>query len=258
MPARRPARRMRKGKKALGRRRGRRMALMPHIAGPGQYATITETFEATDVLANTVYNNTFDLVKFVRASTVAAQFAWYRAKEVIYSYEPLFNTFIADSDATTLHKPYIYTVMNRQQNSLLAGGLSALQQAGARPKPLVGRTVVRYKPNWCSPGLVSYTTGQGQAPNPPVVVTKIIQQGLKPQYGWLAGNCSALPPDVDNGFTPINQSTNATTAAVVGVNMVQYNGHVTYIDQLAAGNETTIARLTVTVCWEFKGAAPVA
>ena len=242
---------------------------MPVIAEKGQTCRVVETFEGTDLLANSPQQGIFTLAQFARASNIAPNFKWYRAVKVIYTYDPLFNTFQDGAGNANASKPYIYTVMNRTQ---MGGGTTAtmakLQQfqvAGARPVPLVKQYRISYKPNWCSPGLLQLRTTVSPGQN---AIQDYSSNGLQAQYGWLATptvSGTAVRADAvatDGGDYPITVSNPAPTIATVGnsfvyLNMTVYNGHEVFVDQKYTGGDPEnqpVARVTVTVLWEFKEA----
>lgn len=228
--------RRRRGRKAMRSRGGRRGRSSVATAGRQQYATVTETLELADLSANTLVNNVFALEQFERATAVASNFQMYRAKSVTWTYEPQYNTF-QETTGASISKPYIYLAMNRTQITLFNADLQNLQAMGAKPLTLTSKRSISYKPNWCSPGLTAVTAGTGSYP---------IVQGAKPQYGWLfAPNASA-----SMGITlyPGAQGEQQYN------NFAVYNGHFCFIDQAQSVTPATIARLTATVVWEFKGA----
>jgi len=263
-----PVRRRRPQKKRpLRRRPVRKAQIMPAIAEKGQTCRVIETFEAVDLNSNQGTQHIFTLAQFARASNIAPNFKWYRAARVTWTYDPLYNTFQDGVNAAS--KPYMYTVMNRsqQENTTTMGSVQQFQCAGARPVPFVSQKKISYKPNWCSPGLLQVRTT-----NPPggTQIKDYSSNGLQPQYGWLATpnnqpNVLANQVAADSGDYPTYISNPPTgsglsyvTNSFVYNNMVVYNGHHTFIDQKYTGGETPIdpvARLTVTVVWEFKGAS---
>ena len=235
--------RRKNAKKALRVPRPPKMA----TSGKGQYATIVETQDGPDLSTNTTYAAWLDLSRFPRASVMASQFQFYRLKSVTYTYEPLYNSFVADNTANTYSKPYMYSCMNRIQD-YAAVTYAQLISTGAQPQTFTAKKVIRYKPNWCSPGLISVSSN-GSALN------GIVQQGLKTQYGWLAstGQFQATPQQ-ELLFPPVNDSTAAPTAAQISANTVIYNGHVLYIQQESPAAATPICKQSITCVWEFKGA----
>lgn len=240
--SRRPRRNNRKPR--MGGRMGRSAGPSLAPSGRGQYASIVETITDgnDDYLPNSLYPETFTLANFDRAKALAVNFQYYRAKSVTYTYEPLYNTFQEGSTGT---KPYIYMMMNRTQLQY-TGGLPQIQHSGGRPKPFTSLFKVTYTPNWCSPGLIATDHD-----NPTNGVTQL---GAQKQYQWLA--CPTSDPGTGNGNdvndTAINVSNLFTEPISVVTNNVKYNGHLVYIDQ--PGTSAAIARVTIQVHWEFKGA----
>jgi len=248
-----PPRRFRKGKgmRRLGRKpRVQRPVRAPRAiatAGRGQYATIVETQDGPDLNTNTTYAAWLNLSRFPRASVMASQFQFYRLKSVTYTYEPLYNSFIADNTANTYSKPYMFMCMNRIQD-FASVTYAQLISTGAQPQTFTGKKVITYKPNWCSPGLISVSS-TGSALN------GIVQQGLKVQYGWLAAPGqfqTAVQQELL--YPPINDSTAAPTAAQISANTVVYNGHALYIQQDSPAAATPVCKQSITCVWEFKGA----
>jgi len=228
----------RRGPKGIARKRGGRKNL---LTNSGQYAIIRETIEFKDLQPNTGYTANFSLNQFDRASALAPNFKWYKAKSVEWILEPLFNTFQDTTGASSA--PYLYEVMNRTQDS---NGITLqdMQAMGCKPKKLTSKHVTKYTPNWCSPGLLTYNVDYG-APG-----TAALQQGLRPQYAYLAS-----PDDVASAGGPVVMipgTNTAQQAAPVLTNMTLYNGHTVWIDQLVDANVAAVARLTCNVVWEFK------
>lgn len=270
MPKRANRRFRRRANKKSGRKmRGKGRKTMPNTAtsGKGQMARIIETIEFTDLQPNGAVNSVFTLSQFPRASTLAGNFAFYKAAKVTWNYEPLYNTFQDTAGATSV--PYLYTLMNRGQiNTIPAPGLGNIQACGARPVKLVSRTSISYKPNWCSPGLLSVIKPDGSESGP---ISAVIQQGVKQNYDWLS--CSGQEVRaVDAGGQVVVPSLANVLSAQIGSpvvtpappaltlfapnanNNVVYNGHINFIDQEFDANSAPCCRLTATVVWQFKGA----
>jgi len=243
-----PARARRQAKRGGRRTGGKKAGLSP----ANQRATIVETLDAGNLVADQPYQGTFNLAQFYRATTLAKNFQFYRAKKVKYEYMPLYNTFQENNAVPAVAKPQIYFMMNRDQDPYWATrppgqALFNIQSAGADPEPFTTNLEIVYTPNWCSPGITAVTRAVEQG------VTDVISLGLKKQFGWLA------TPDVDAWAAPnaLNQTANPVgafgwqTASTANAG-VMYNGHNLYIAQQ---NEPAVpvARLVVTVEWEFKG-----
>jgi len=241
---------------------------MPTIAEKGQTCRVIETIEAIDLLANSSRQHVFNLQQFTRASNIAPNFKFYRAARVIWTYDPLFNTFQDGTGNANASKPYLYMVMNRtQQNQTLnMFKVQQFQATGARPIPLVSQRKVSYKPNWCSPGLLQVRTTTPSGGGEPI--KDYSTNGLQAQYGWLATPSyqgDLFKPDevaTDNGEYPITLTNPPPTIAntensFVYNNMVVYNGHQIFCDQKYTGGDPSdqpVARVACTVIWEFKEA----
>jgi len=241
----RPARPVaRKGRK--GARKGRSQS------GGKQMAKIVETLEFVDINSDTVYNFNFNLSQFDRASVLAPNFKYYKAAKVTWNMEALYNTFQEANGGTGITQPYLYTTMNRTQDT--TGQVVAdLQAMGAKPIKFTGKHSISYRPNWCSPGLsvLTYTGGTGL---PPVNTNS---QGLKSQYGYLA--CPTNNPGHGNtsAYTPANSQAPPSGGFIlpnaINTNQVIYNGHTIFVDQLVPPSAPlTVARVTCTVEWHFK------
>jgi len=140
-----------------------------------QSARIKETIQFNFVNANTNYGFIFSLNQFKRASALAPNFKWYKAKSVEWTIEPLFNTFTDDGTPQSI--PYTYMAMNRTQDSSLQT-LQDFQAMGCKPRKLTTKRVIKYTPNWCSPGLMSYIKDSNS------YVRELYQNGLKTSV-WL-------------------------------------------------------------------------
>ena len=251
----RPAKRGKKGPKRVARKRGARKA---GLSLNNQYATIVETLATNDIFSDTPYQATFNLSQFFRATTLAKNFKFYRAKKVKWEYMPLYNTFQENNSVAAVGKPQMYIMMDRDQDtkfqSLSApNALFSIQCAGADPVPFVKNREIIYKPNWCSPGLtaVGYTPG---VPPAPQTVNAVYSLGLKKQFGWLpTPNKDAWQsPDASNSVqNPLSGFTNIGMAPILN-GAVVYNGHNLYIQQ-DNDPEVPVGKCVVTVEWEFKG-----
>jgi len=248
----------RKGR-ALGRRAGRRSG-RGAVSGrtKSQTARITETIEIIDLNPNTSYANAFSLSQFARASSIAPFFRWYKATKVTYQYEPLYNTF-QEGGGPSVSAPYFYSLMNRTQDSHVTT-LNDIQACGAKPIKLTRMLTKSYRPNWCSPGLITYGTAvatQGVSP----AMVGLYNNGLKAEYGWLQSPNSvdvngtgvqiAPFPSADQAV-PGGSNPAVPIMAINNTNQVMYNGHDVFIDQQNAPQATVVCRLTCTVEWAFK------
>jgi len=163
MPVRRRAPRRKHRKVRRGRARAGRGASK-------QMARIVETIEFPNMNPDTPNVHWFNLSEFPRAANVAPNFRWYRAKKVTWCIDAQYNTFQETTTGTGVTIPYMYVRMNRAQDSGSFNG-NDLIAMGAKPQKLIGRKIITYKPNWCSPGLLAnnyYTGGSGTVGADPV------------------------------------------------------------------------------------------
>lgn len=234
-------------RRAAAARKGRKVR-SNKLFQTSQMATIRETIQFQNVVANTSYGYVFSLNQFDRAQKVAANFKWYKAKSVEWTLEPLFNTFTDDGTPQSI--PYLYQKMNRTQDNI-AVSLQDLQASGMKPQKLTSKKVLKYVPNWCSPGLITYSLDANNA-----AIAQLYQNGLKPQYGYLP--CSTFSPPLastlGNQMTPLQTDDTpiAPIVAPVVTNQVLYNGHEIFLDQILSSPTIQVARMTCTVVWEFK------
>lgn len=237
-PRRRPNR---KPRRKQGRRGG----------GRQQMARISETIEFSRLVPNTQLNCTFNLNMFERARTLATNFRWYKPTKVTWTLEPQYNVFQGGINSPT--QPYVYTVMNRTQDSS-AMTLSDFLSMGAKPVKLTGSKKISYRPNWCSPGLIVQNVvalvGQfGGALN------NVYMNGLKAEYDWLQapnnlpgsqtspGNIVPITPGLVQANSPVQNIPSATL----------FNGHQYYVEQqIPPTSAGSLFKITCTVDWAFK------
>lgn len=237
-----------------------------HNFGPPQGAHIRESFEIQNINSNFDYGYVFCLANFERAMRISTNFKFYKPARVTWTYEPMFNTYQADSMAGTPGIPYLYTTMNRTQDNAQYVVGDYLAQ-GAKPKKLAKIIKISYVPNWCSPGLLTYEVAA--APPGPTggTVQNIVQVGSKAEYGFIPcpssfstysqGRTEGLTPFQPNSAFP-NTGPNlpgfaglGNNVAGVATNCVYFNGHKAYIEQLNK-TSTIVCKCTVTVDWVFK------
>lgn len=261
MPARRAYRK--RGRKGPGARKNRRMAKRAKSSNGmndgGQFAKIKETIAFQDLNPNLSVGYVFNLSQFRRASQLAPNFKFYKATHVEWSYEPLYNTFQDGTTGGEVTLPYMYTTMNRTQDATILN-LTDLQEMGAKPQKLNNKKVIKYRPNWCSPGLQQMALFTSASPTGKTVA-EVDSAGLRTQYEWL--QCPNKDTGVDNDpqFTiPLIANNNGTVPGItlansaIITNQVIYNGHNLFVDQLVpTGVLQPIARVTCTVHWHFKG-----
>jgi len=238
------------------RRRGRKAVKKSSIPrgmnDAGQLARIKETISFTDLNPNVGYNFVFNLSQFQRASALAPNFKWYKATHVEWTIEPLYNTFQDGTTGAEVSVPYMFTTMNRtQDNSSL--GFADMKAMGCKPQKLTGKKVIKYTPNWCSPGLnMILSNGLG-------TFRDVVSAGLKEQYGYLQSpnlNRGDEVPSVEQPITPYQAAPLAPgfAAGQILTNQVIYNGHNVWVDQaVSTGTLQPVARVSCTVHWHFKG-----
>jgi len=257
-----PVRRHRKSKKSVIRRR--RAAKRTTPSKKSDVCRIHEVQEFNDVQANKTQGLNFALYQFPRASQLAPNFKWYRAVKVEWMIDPNFNIYGEGSvggtpnGSTTV--PYLYHRMNRNQDAWNYN-VRDLQAMGAKPVKFTKQLKYTYKPNWNSPGLLTFA-GNAATDTTPASIQSIQQQGLTPQYGWLMST-DAVPFNFNGNFNNKSVSQvqgwkpNVPPPATIGMvnvatNTVLYNGSDIFIDQYENQINTIIARVTCKVTWEFK------
>jgi len=244
----------RKSGKPNRKRVGRKMAIPRQINDSGQMARIKETVAFVDLDPNLGYNFNFNLSQFRRASQLAPNFKWYKATMVEWTIEPLYNTFQDGITGAEVTVPYIYMTMNRTQDQT-GIGLADIQAMGAKPSKLVAKQVIKYRPNWCSPGLNSYanvviTPGSN-------AIARLTNLGLKAQFSYLASPDTVSATNAQNVpqyiVPQIPPGTGQDGLNAVNANQVVYNGHTVWVDQeVPTGTLQPVARVTCTVHWAFK------
>lgn len=250
----RRVRRIRRVRK-LNRRRGRRPA---RTLVPKQIARISETIDFADLAPGINYNFNFNLSQFMRASTLAPSFKFYKATKVTWTIEPLYNTFQDGTAGTEVTMPYMYFIMNRTQDNALLS-LPDFQAMGCKPQKLISKKVIKYRPNWCSPGL-ALQVRQKDLQTGLFNYTATPSMGLQTNYNWLQCPNAFIPEperaSETNPYTPnfaYNTVTQQFDSANNYANIVVYNGHSVIIDQgVTTGPSQPCAKLVCTVEWSFK------
>jgi len=230
------------------------MGIPRQINDHGQMARIKETVEFVDMDPNLGYNFVFNLSQFRRASQLAPNFKWYKPLSVEWTVEPLYNTFQDGTTGAEVTIPYMYLTMNRTQDQT-GIQLADIQAMGAKPIKLTSKQVIKYTPNWCSPGLNTYANQNISGVN---AIIRLTNLGLKAQYAYCASP-SALPTNASAQNVPSyivpgspagfgQDGTNAINAS-----QVVFNGHTVWVDQeVPSGTLQPVARVTCTVTWHFK------
>lgn len=242
------------------------------LATVPQTAKVVETIVIGDLLSNQIRPYNFSLQMFTRARLLSLGYQRVKAVKCTWTYEPLFNTFQDQVGNSALSVPFMYSRMNRGQDSRVPQSLGDLQAMGAQPRKFTNTVRISYRPNWVSPGMLGSNTLLTQTVNggQQQMIQSITCYGLKQEYGYLENspynqtqdpggsviipvglprrNPGTLVPDLED--TAIN---NGVVAPNVQSMLCLYNGHDVYFDQAQLGNEPNfITRVTLTVEWHFK------
>lgn len=204
------------------------------------YARITEVVNFTPPLPNDETNYQFNISQFVRATAVAKNFKYYRAKRVVWTLLPEYNTF--QQGAAAVSAPQISFIMNRTGDAT-AWTAADYDAQGAVPSLFTRKRVVAYKPN--------LVTSIQMAPQPVANVNESRAIGQRPLYDqWIATNDYTIDLPAAVGLTTDVRNT-----------LVNYYGHsmlwgVTFVDP----SPRQLATIFCEVEWEFKdplfGSAP--
>jgi len=214
---------------------------------------IRESVESTDIYSNQAYSQTFALDMFYRASQIAPNFKFYRAKSVKWEYQPYYNTFQAQSSGASVAAPYLYMTMNRTQDAAWQTTQVpklAIQAMGAKARKLMNTVVQKYVPNWCSPGLTAVGINSSN-----LAVNAVWSNGVKIQKGWIScpnTNAYSVADQTQTISNPALSYPSGSAGLVNNIPVVVYNGHSLYIDQ-DNNPPAPICRVVITVEWEFKG-----
>jgi len=254
MPARRRIARRKPARKGKGNRRGR-VPRSLNVNPQKQGASIIETIvvKASAVANSQVGINIFDLSMFNRASQCATLYKFYKADYCEWEYQPRYNLYSTGGVATA---PYMYMAMNRTQDASTGLGLADAQQfmtsQGAIPSLFTKKKVIRYRPNWCSPGLIAQRFDLTNTN-----VTGIASSGVRVNYGWLSSPDNAYTAGSVNTVQFIASGANPTplpNGYLQASNLpmaVQYNGHYTWFDDSGTDNNV-VGDIVLRVKWSFK------
>ena len=258
--ARRMNRRKRAARAARPMKRNRRKTAVPRgiTTSPNQMARVVETIDLGTITPNSSNLQSFQLTNFRRAHYMSAAFAFYRAAKCTYTYQPLFNVFQDLSGSSSL--PNIYTLMNRQGDiNLPQSAIDIFTATGSSPRKFNTPHKVSYKPNWTTPGMPTLTVSQGT-----LLVSNFIQ-GSQTCYNWVnksskgqkmyPSGAGANDSGVLTTLGPDNTTFASTTfiAPNSACDAVAYLGHDVFVEQKFDTNPNPVARVTLTVEWEFKG-----
>ena len=246
-----PRRRVRRApKRRVAKRKGHRRGRAP--TSSKQMARITETIEYKNLDPNQVLSCSFNLNQFQRARTLATNFRWYKATHVTWTLEPQFTTYQSGAGFSSV--PYLYQVMNRTQDADGRLTLSDMLTMGARPKKLTSVIKTSYRPNWCSPGLLTQNVVAGAGFGG--LLNNIFMNGVKPEFGWLQAPNDL--PAAPIGINPpqnlmLGQTTSSANTIVRNVpSACLYNGHQYYIEQNTFASSVNNYKVTCRVQWSFK------
>lgn len=238
---RRPAR---KQQRKAGTARPKRQLAMNPSTQNRQYANCVESSIAVEPLApNLSYNENFTILQFPRAMLIAQNFKFYRAKRIVWEYNPDATVFQAGTGATAV--PYAYYNMNRDGNTSSDISLQQLLSAGARPIKFVKKLTLHYKPNLSQ----AITVADNQNPD----MTNTFVLGNTPIYDkWIS--TAGLANPTSYVYDPSNFIDNAPSGGVQALQTIscpQYFGHNILFQQLGTA-ENSLGFVTITVEWEFK------
>lgn len=231
-------RKMRRHRKPAHLRRARRIRRANQTSGAlsniKHYARITEAVNFTPMNANVDYNYSFSLSLFERALAVSKNFKFYRAKRVVWTYLPDYNTFQAS--AGNLSLPQVSMIMNRTGDAT-SWTPAEYDAQGAVPKQFSKKMVIAYSPNIVQS--IQYISVAGATPFTGNV-------GARPVYReWIATgtyNTQVVTP----GPPQVNLLTNANTQML-------YQGHSMYWHVTStAPDEPPLGTVFCEVEWEFK------
>jgi len=253
-----PVRRFRKRAARKGRKPRRAPARVPRslVSNPqNQSATIIETIvvKGAAITNAQVGLNIFDISQFVRAQQTAALYKFYKADWCEWEYQPRYNLYGQGGTGTMA---YMYSAMNRTQDANVGLGPGTAQQfmttQGAVPRKFTSKIVIRYRPNWCSPGLIAVRPDVS-AP----YLTGVASQGHRINYGWLASPDNAYTAGSINTVMTIAQGANPVplpngyASAQSLPQATQYNGHYTWFDD-SGTDSVPVGDIVLRVKWSFK------
>lgn len=235
---------IRRFRKRRAPRRGRRVGRRPARRHPQQtsgnirvkqYARCVEAIPITAIAANTDYNYQFNISDFPRASLIAKNFKYYRAKYVVWTYIPEYNTFQSSVGNSTM--PQMSMIMNRTGDNTLWTPADYDAQ-GAVPKAFSRKRVIKYKPNLCSPLNVTLSA---VSPDPTPT----------PTTGTL-GNIPVYDKWVGTGGYAVDNTLGGATELIIRSDKTPYYGHSAYWYVSTVGNTLPLATVFCEVEWEFK------
>jgi len=215
----------RKGKRFAGRKSG---SISPLT---GNIATVVETYDGGQIIANRPYEIREVLANFSRASLVAQQYQFYRLTKIKLEFQPRHNLFNYNNNTTiTQSVPQFYRIMNRNGSLPIIFDLEYMLSQGVNPRKFTSDIEIYFKPNLL--GLVGVVdNNQG-----------IASQNTDLNFDrWL----STYRQGTDLGGNPVPPSFNDAT---------DYYGMGFFFYQQDEGGASpnNIAQIKITGVWEFK------
>ena len=228
---RRRANRNRRKRVAFRRGRNQSSGAMNNIK---HYARITEVALFTAPQGNQDYNYAFALQQFVRAKALSANFKYYRAKRVVWTYLPEYNTF--QTGAAQVSIPQMSMIMNRTGDNTVWTPAEYDAQ-GAVPKTFTKKRVIAYKPSLVQS--IQYSM------NPALGNNNGTNVGARALYNeWIATG--------DYSTTMLPAGSLPTVIPTIN-EVVLYYGHSIYWSVTStAPDEPRLAQVYCEVEWEFK------
>ena len=218
------------------------MGKMRVMSAPTDRATIIETQNAFPIYPNQSYESSFNINGFNRAETLAGQFRFYRAARVTYIFEPQFTNYQAGPNTTTPDVPFLYMVVNRNDESQ-PFSVEGLKRMGAMPIKFAKTITKSFKPNNLQGVLAQkQITLEQTAPD---LIGALALWSFSPTYDiWHSSEI--LKPT--NGLVNDPRS--------VGLAPALYSGLNFRVDQdvttLPVEDRPVVGKLTIKVHWEFK------
>lgn len=198
------------------------------------YARITEVALFTAPQGNQDYNYAFALQQFVRAKALSANFKYYRAKRVVWTYLPEYNTFQTGAGQVSI--PQMSMIMNRTGDNTVWTPAEYDAQ-GSVPKTFTKKRVIAYKPSLVQS--IQYSI------NPTLGNNNGTNVGARVLYDeWIATS------DYRQDMLPAGSN----PTVIPNINeVVLYYGHSIYWTTTStAPDEPKIAQVFCEVEWEFK------
>lgn len=201
-----------------------------------QYARCVEVVPFTQPTANTDVNYQFNISQFDRAKAIAQNFKFYRAKRVVWTMLPEYNTF--QSGAGSVSLPTMSFIMNRTGDNT-AWTVAEYDAQGAVPTTFSKKRVIAYKPNLVQPFNVAINVTVGGLPTTAAMGNTPVYDKWIGTGGYLVDN----PNPASGGPIPLN----------VRGDVTPYYGHAIYwYATSTAPSEPKLATIFCEVEWEFK------